>query len=206
VKICGITSIDDARVAATYGADAIGLILAASSRQLDVEVARDIADAMKGEILRVAVFRHNTPEFILASVDATGVDAAQVHGALPDELIDELRRRDLAVVKALAGSEDAFHTFDESQVDAVLIDGPAPGSGAVHVWPDLAERAFRRPFIAAGGLTPSNVATTIDATGAWGVDVSSGVERSAGVKDPMLVRDFIENARSRFTQREERGG
>jgi phosphoribosylanthranilate isomerase len=206
VKICGITSIDDARAVADNGGDAIGLILAESSRQLTVDAARDIADAMKGAVLRVAVFRHNAPEFILASVDATGVDLAQVHGELPDDLVSELRRLGVDVVKALSTTEDAFHSFDETLVDAVLIDGPAPGSGEVHGWPDLTRRGFRRPVIAAGGLTPSNVATVIDSTGAWGVDVSSGVERSPGVKDPALVRDFIVNARVRFTQRRERGG
>jgi phosphoribosylanthranilate isomerase len=206
VKICGITSIDDARTVVNNGGDAIGLILAESARRLTIGTARDIADAVQGAVLRVAVFRHNAPEFILAGVDAIGVDVAQVHGELPAELIGELHRRGLMVVKALSASEEAFRSFDESTVDAVLIDGPAPGSGEEHEWPDLAERGFRRPVIAAGGLTPGNVASVIDATGAWGVDVSSGVESAPGVKDPVLVRDFIVNARTRFRQREERGG
>lgn len=206
VKICGVTSIDDARVVADNGGDAIGLILAESSRQLTIDTARDIADAVKGALLRVAVFRHNAPDFILAGVDAIGVDVAQVHGELPLEIINELRHRGLVIVKALSSSEEAFRTFDESLVDVVLIDGPAPGSGETHEWPDLARHGFGRPVIAAGGLTPGNVATVIETTGAWGVDVSSGVESSPGVKDPALVRDFIVNARKRFRQREEQGG
>lgn len=200
VKICGITSVADAWAAAE--ANAIGLILAESPRRLSVSAARDIADAMKGIVLRVAVFRHNTPEFVLSAVDAIRPDAVQVHGELTRALISDLRDRGLTIIKALSTSEEEFFSFDETQVDAVLIDGPSPGSGEVHAWPDLAKRAFCRPVIAAGGLTPSSVAAVIELTDAWGVDVASSVENSPGVKDPILVADFIDNARACFAQRE----
>jgi phosphoribosylanthranilate isomerase len=206
VKICGITSVVDAQTVIDLGGDAIGLILAESSRQLSRDAARAIAEETKGLVQRVAVFRHNSDSFILDSVDAIGVDVAQVHGELNDVLVDELRTRGVGVIKALSVHEDEFTTFDESVVDAVLLDGASPGSGEVHAWPDLAVRGFRRPAIAAGGLDSRNVAQVIDTTGVWGVDVSSGVERSPGVKDPALVRDFIERARARFQEREERRG
>jgi len=206
VKICGVTTVADALDAAAYGADAIGLILAQSTRRLSQERANEIAQATKGLVLRVAVFRHNEPQFILDGVDATGVDVAQVHGTLEHDLIDALRARGVAIIKALTVGAEEFDRFDEAMVDAVLLDGPAPGSGDAHEWPDLAARAFRRPVIAAGGLNPANVDGTISATGVWGVDVSSGVERSPGEKDPVLVRDFVANARARFEDREERRG
>ena len=206
VKICGITSPHDALDAVSCGADGIGLILAASRRQLSVAQASEIAQATKGLVVRVAVFRHNTPEFILDAVDATAADVAQVHGALDDDLVAALRSRGVGVIKALTAGDDEFFDFDETAVDAVLIDGPAPGSGEAHEWPDFAARAFRRPVIAAGGLDPGNVARVIESTGVWGVDVSSGVERAPGVKDPSLVRDFVANARARFNEREERRG
>jgi phosphoribosylanthranilate isomerase len=201
VKICGITSVEDAQVAAKTGADAIGLILAESPRQLTSTAARDITDAMEGAVLRVAVFRHNTPEFILEAVDTMAPDAVQIHGKLPAALAGELRERGLNIIKALSVTEKEFYSFDETLVGAVLIDGPSPGSGEAHAWPDLTERGFHCPVIAAGGLTPSNVAAFIELTGAWGVDVASGIERSPGVKDPELVAAFVANARAAFARR-----
>lgn len=201
VKICGITSVADARFAAEAGTDAIGLILAESPRRLTTTAARDIAAAIKGTALSVAVFRHNTPEFILEAVDATQVGVVQVHGELPADLANDLRLRGLSIIKALSVTEDEFYSFDETLVDVVLVDGPAPGSGVVHAWPDPTERAFRRPVIAAGGLTPNNVAEFIELTGAWGVDVASGVESSPGTKDSRLVVGFITNARACFARR-----
>jgi phosphoribosylanthranilate isomerase len=201
VKICGVTSVEDARVVIDAGADALGLIFAESSRQLGLVEAMEIAKATNGQILRVGVFRHNDPEFVLACVDATGVDVAQIHGELSGELLTALRERHVAVVKALSIDESEFFTFDDATVDAVLIDGPSPGSGQAHTWDSLKERTFVRPVIAAGGLTPLNVVAVLEATDVWGVDVSSGVESGKRKKDPASVRDFVMNARHFFEQR-----
>jgi phosphoribosylanthranilate isomerase len=196
VKICGVTSIHDAQVVIDAGADALGLIFAESTRQLSPSSGRRIAESTRGGILRVGVFRHDSDEFVLRCVDETGVDAAQIHGSLSDELLDALRRRDVAVIKALSVGGDEFSHFDEERVDAVLIDGPTPGSGREHPWPDLEARNFQRPVIVAGGLDPENVASVARLTRAWGVDVSSGVESAPGVKDASRVRDFVMNART----------
>jgi len=206
VKICGVTSIDDAHAVSEAGADAIGLIFAQSRRQLSVEKAHEIASVTKGSILRVGVFRNNSADFVLRSVDGSGVDVAQVHGALSDELIAALRSRHVDIIKALSVDSDEFFQFEDLKVDAVLVDGPAPGSGQTHAWHDLARRQFTRPVIAAGGLTDLNVAAVLETTNAWGVDVSSGVESAPGVKDLSRVADFVRSARSYFDQREELHG
>jgi len=112
----------------------------------------------------------------------------------------------VAVVKALSVGAQGFGSFDELSVDALLIDGPAPGSGNVHAWHDLAGRGFKRPYVAAGGLTPDNVVNVLTETGAWGADVSSGVESSSRRKDASRVRDFVTNARAYFARREESRG
>ena len=202
VKICGITSIEDARVALDAGADAIGLIFAHSVRQLSVEQAREIAGATRGSLLRVGVFRHDPDDFVVDALDATHVDAAQIHGPLSAELLRSLRDRAVLVIKALSIGSDEFYEFDDTDVDAVLIDGPAPGSGQTHSWHELARRQFTRPVIVAGGLNALNVVDVSEKTGAWGVDVSSGVESSPGVKDPSNVKDFVTNARAYFDREE----
>jgi phosphoribosylanthranilate isomerase len=206
VKICGVTSIEDAHVVIGAGADALGLIFAESSRQLTVPEAIEIARATDGLILRVGVFRHDDPDFVLAHVDATGVEIAQIHGDLGPQLVQALRDRDVAIIKALSVDEPEFFTFNEATVDAVLIDGPSPGSGQVHAWDDVQRRTFARPVIAAGGLTALNVVEVLEASKAWGVDVSSGVESGPRKKDSTRVRDFVMNARRYFDQRAESRG
>lgn len=203
VKICGVTSVEDAWGVHARGASALGLILAPSKRQVSIAQASRISDATRGMLWRVGVFRHDPVEFITEALDATGVEAAQIHGHLSDELLAELRQRDVAVIKALALGEDEFLEFDETTVDAVLVDGPTPGTGESHSWAEVASRHFRVPVIAAGGLNPSNVAEVITTVHPWGVDVATGVESRPGVKDLTLVGRFVELARDAFMQREE---
>ena len=150
VKICGVTSLDDAKFIVSAGASALGLILAASPRQLTLDEARVIADATKGDLLRCAVFRHNDDDFIVEHVDALGADVVQVHGALSSSLLRALRERPVLIMKALSVDEPEFLTFDESSVDAVLIDGPRPGSGQTYSPDHLKRRAFSVPVVAAG--------------------------------------------------------
>jgi phosphoribosylanthranilate isomerase len=202
VKICGVTTMDDAKFVVSAGASALGLILAESSRRLTLDQAREIAQTTDGELLRFGVFRHNDDDFILEHVDALGVDVVQVHGDLSAALLGALRERPVLVVKALSVDEPSFLNFDEETVDAVLIDGPRPGSGETYSLEYVKERDFRVPVIAAGGLTPANVSEVIKTTRVAGVDSSSGVERQPGEKDPGLVESFIANARAAFSARE----
>ena len=201
VKICGVTTLGDANAAINAGANAIGLILARSPRQLSLDRALAIAAATGGRTLRTVVFRDNKDAFILSALDVVDADVVQVHGDLSGELLSELRARNLKVVKALAIGSDEFFDFDEGSVDAVLVDGVRPGSGQCHSWDDLAQRRFSVPVIAAGGLTSENVAAVIAEIGAWGVDTASGVESSPGVKDRAAMHHFIENARRAFDVR-----
>jgi phosphoribosylanthranilate isomerase len=203
IKICGVTNIHDAKVVISSGATALGLILAKSSRRVSREVAQSIAEETRGEILRTLVFRENSDAYIVQCADQIGPDVIQVHGPLSDDLAGSLRERGLLIVKALTIGGAEFLSFDDDRVDAVLIDGPTPGSGVAHSWVALGERHFHRPVIVAGGLDPDNVAATIQLTHPWGVDCASGVESSAGIKDPTLVTRFVENARHSLEQREE---
>lgn len=198
VKICGVTTLGDANAVIDAGATGIGLIFAASPRQLSLERAMAICAATKGRALRTAVFRNNDNTFILNALDVVDVEIVQIHGPLDGELLKRLRQRGVAIVKALPIESDEFYDFDESTVDAVMIDNAEPGSGIAHSWDELTERSFSVPVIAAGGLNAGNVASIIALTGAWGVDTASGVESSPGVKDRDEVRAFVDSARTAY--------
>lgn len=198
IKVCGVTSVEDAAVVLSAGADALGLIFATSPRRVALPVAHEIVAATNGRLLRCAVFRDNTEDFVLEHLEGLGVDAVQVHGPLSQRLLEEFRRRGMSVIKALSIGVPEFWDFDERSVDAVLVDGATPGSGVEHSWTSLSRRSFTTPVIAAGGLGPNNVAGTIAATHVWGVDAASGTERTPGLKDPELVSSFVANAREAF--------
>lgn len=204
VKICGVTTVEDGAFAAQSGATALGLNLAiASPRRVSLESAREIAASTKGTLQRFAVFRGRDDKSILSDLEALDVDVVQLHDGLSPSLLNELRARTLLVVKVLSVEGSDFFDFDDAQVDAVLVDGPSPGSGVEHSWDRLAKRRFAVPVIAAGGLTPSNVEVVIESTSVSGVDCASGVERRPGRKDRELVSSFVLNARRAFASREE---
>jgi phosphoribosylanthranilate isomerase len=203
VKICGVTNVDDAKAAVRAGASALGLIFAESSRRVSPDQARVILEATEGDLLRCAIFRDNDDDSIQAHLNELDVEMVQIHGALSDALLGAMRERSMIVVKSLSIEDGEFYTFDESKVDAVHIDGPNPGSGIAHSWDRLKERRFRVPVIVAGGLNPDNVADTIVATRAWGVDCDSGVEAIVRMKDHRRVSSFVANARQAFALLEE---
>ena len=201
IKICGVTTVQDARAIADLGASSVGLILSDSKRRVSIGTAASIADEIRGTALSTGVVRNEASEFVIDAVTATRVDAVQVHGPLRDDLLRELRQLPVLIIKALGIADVEFFDFDESSVDAVLIDGPSPGSGELHSWQAMEARNFCVPVIAAGGLTADNVAEVILSLRPWGVDVATGVEASPGVKDLTRVSDFIRTARQAFSER-----
>jgi phosphoribosylanthranilate isomerase len=201
VKICGVTSLGDANAAIEAGASAIGLNLATSSRHLSLDRALAIAEATRGRVLRTLIFFDNDDAFIVEAVDLIDADAVQVHGPLSDELLKQLRQRDVRIIKALSIGTDEFYDFNDGAVDAVMVDGATPGSGESHSWDELSERSFAVPVIAAGGLDDANVANVIEMTSVWGVDSASGVETSPGIKDRDRMSLFVANAQSAFRER-----
>lgn len=206
VKICGVTTVDDAMCVADSGATALGAILTESTRRIGVARAAEIAAATQGRILRIAVVRGDEETLVRGALERIDFDAVQVHGPLGDELRDWLRERHVAVIKALSVETPEFHSYDDREADAVLVEGPIPGSGEPHAWDSLARRGFTGRVIGAGGLTSSSVGAVIDAYNLWGVDVSTGVESSPGVKDHRRVLDFVATARRHLEGRMERSG
>jgi phosphoribosylanthranilate isomerase len=201
IKICGVTTLGDANAIVDAGANALGLILTKSPRQLSLDRALAIAAATKGRIVRTAVFNEDSDDVVLEAIELLDVDAVQLHGPLSERLHAALRERGLTIVKALSIGSDEFFEFEEGTVDLVHIDGARPGSGQAHSWDELDARTFSVPVIAAGGLRPDSVAHVITFTNVWGVDTASGVESSPGIKDRELVKRFVHNATTAFEQK-----
>lgn len=204
VKICGVTTPEDARTAVDAGADAVGVNLwPQSKRYADDAAARAVVDAIPPGVLKVGVFVNAPVAEVRARVAALGLDRAQLHGdetpaefaTLPSgQLVRVVRVRDEASFAGGAGWAPSLFLYD------ALVDGYG-GAGVTAPWA-LVSRLARRPFLLAGGLTPENVADAIAATRPDGVDVASGVEidSAPGRKDPERVRRFIQAARDAFAK------
>ncbi|MEO6126623.1 MAG: phosphoribosylanthranilate isomerase [Ilumatobacteraceae bacterium] len=195
VKICGITNEDDALFAVAMGADAVGFVFAPSTRQIAPQQVYDITRRLPAEILTVGVFRDEHPSRVIDIVNKSGVRAAQLHGHETPADVAEVSSQVRWVIKAFAaGSVDARRA-DQFGTDFVLVDAATPGSGTMFDW-SLADEVPDGPrLILAGGLDPDNVASAVRQVRPWGVDVSSGVEKSPGKKDALKVKAFIERAR-----------
>jgi phosphoribosylanthranilate isomerase len=201
IKICGITSVRDAKLVLDAGADALGLVYASSVRHVEGDTASDIVERFGADLWCVGVFRHQPDAEVLRVVRRDHLRHVQLHDEASDPLLDELRARGVTVIRALAITSPGLRARESDDVAAVMIDGSTPGSGIANDWERVATLRFDVPLIVAGGLTPQTVAGVIEATSPWGVDVSSGVEASHGVKDPDKVASFVARARSALTQK-----
>jgi len=196
VKICGVTSEADALLCVSLGADAVGFIFAPSARQVSVQLAGDIAKRLPPEILTVGVFRDEAPQRVVEKVQRAGLGAAQLHGHESSQETAWVRARLPLVIKAFPAGDRTIGRFAEFGADYLLIDGANPGSGEVFDWRLAEGVADPNRLIVSGGLDPLNVAQAVAHLRPYGVDVSTGVESAPGRKDPLMVRDFIVNARA----------
>ncbi len=215
VKICGITSLEDARLAVTAGADALGFVFYPKSpRFIPPEQAAAIAAAIRREapsIRLVGVFVNAPVHRVQAWMEAIGLDWAQLHGEEPPEVMAALADRAYKVLRLRASAPErgSGDPPDPEPYCGRLPDGPTlgvdawhpvayGGTGRVADWETAAAWARRYRLLLSGGLTPENVAEAILRVRPWGVDVSSGVEREPGRKDPEKVRAFVARARAAF--------
>jgi phosphoribosylanthranilate isomerase len=196
VKVCGITNLEDARVAAGSGTDAIGLVFAESPRQLSVESAREIAAALPESVLKVGVFVNAASSEILKIAGEVGLDYVQLHGDEPPEDIATLREGRLKVIKALrvrdAGS---LESIEEYGADFFLLDAWSEkvrgGTGKRFQWELAKALKGNDNILVSGGLTPDNVREAIRFFEPYGVDASSSLEDTPGRKNRELVRRFV---------------
>jgi phosphoribosylanthranilate isomerase len=201
IKICGVTSPEDAAIAAAAGADAIGLNFVPSSpRCVDEAQAMEIARAVRGRIALVGVVADLHPDRMRVLRDKLRLDWLQLHGNEPADALAAVLPHAYKAVRVASAADVAL--ADRALGDRVLVDakiaGALGGTGALVDWALVAPLARARSVILAGGLTPENVADAVRAVHPFGVDVASGTERPGAprAKDPQRLRAFIETARA----------
>ncbi|MFI6867764.1 phosphoribosylanthranilate isomerase [Nocardia sp. NPDC050406] len=196
VKLCGLRTEEDVATAVAAGADAVGFVFTPSPRQVSVEVVRRLLEGVPAHVLSVGVVHGIAAAEAGDLARAAGVDALQLHGDYPKSAFEELAGVRLLRATSLTAETDVrTGAYGE---EWLLLDSPVAGSG--ERW-DLAALGATPPtgqWLLAGGLSPANVAEAIAAARPWGVDVSSGVESSRGVKDHGLMREFVAAARTRL--------
>jgi phosphoribosylanthranilate isomerase len=196
VKICGLTRPDDAALAVSLGASALGFIFWPSSpRHVSVEVAQAMSRATPAFVTRVGVFV-NTPAAEVADVVArVGLDVVQLHG---DERLDHYADVGARIVKvvSLEGDDDVEQAMSLPVEVTPLVDAVdrarRGGTGRVADWQRAGRVAALRPLILAGGLTAGNIADAIRQVRPWAVDTSSGVESAPGIKSADRLREFFQ--------------
>ena len=197
IKICGISTEQDSAVATACGASFIGVVLAPSSpRTQTAEHAASLVAATPPSAKTVAVFVNPTE----ADVASCTASIVQLHGSESAETVTLLAAAaGKPLIKAFSFCPTACRTWDDHpDVAMLLVDGPAAGSGASFDHAELADLlpTLRKPLFVAGGLTPDNVASLLAIAKPYGVDVSSGVEHTRGVKDHGLIRAFCDAVKS----------
>jgi phosphoribosylanthranilate isomerase len=215
IKICGNTSLADARLAVEAGADAVGFVFAPSPRRVTVQEAAAISAELPAAIEKIGVFVDAGVEEIYSTVRAAGLTGVQLHFDADAELPGKLRARlgaDLRILRVVHFEAEAADTASTQiaehgrnpHVDGVLVDSRTAvavgGTGVAFDWAAARKTVFgdggTLKLIAAGGLNPGNVAKAIETLRPWGVDVVSGVEAVPGRKDRGKVREFVERARA----------
>lgn len=187
VKICGITNINDALICQKFGISALGFVFAPSPRQVTVEQVMRITSQLSPLILKVGVFVDEDPLRIRAIMKACRLDLAQLHG---DETPQDCQVLAGRVIKAFrAGRDRPSLEWQGAALRGILVDSYTAnahgGTGRVFDWKLVANyRKLGFPLILAGGLNPDNIGAALNRVRPDGIDLSSGVEKSPGVKDP----------------------
>ena len=194
VKVCGLSTPESVREAVDAGADAVGFVLTASPRVVSpAQVSRLLADVPEG-VVAVGVFRHEPVADAVAIARAAGLEWVQLHGDRTREDVKTVHDAGMKLIRAvtMGAGPEALGDLGE---ELLLIDAAVPGSGEAWDYGSVPTAVQGRNWLLAGGLDAANVAEASTAAGAWGVDVSSGVEISRGVKDLAKIRAFVTAAK-----------
>lgn len=202
-KICGITRAEDAETVARLGADAVGLVLySASPRAVAVDQCKSLFGNLPAEVRRVALFVDPAEALVRQAVDSQCIDLLQFHGSETEDFclqfdlpyMKAVRVRDLEQAQA---EIENYPAAEKILLDKYQENVPG-GTGKQFDW-SIATKlvlANQQAIVLAGGLSPDNVQAAIRQVGPFGVDISSGVESAPGVKDPELIKKFIELSKS----------
>lgn len=200
IKICGVTTVDDAAHAAQQGADAVGLVFFnGSARHVEIEPAREIAFALPPFVSRVGLFVNASAAEVRAVLAEVPLDLLQFHGDEPAAFCDQFQRPYVKAVRVDAKVDLLQCARTYRRACALLLDaqvhGSFGGTGQSFDW-RLIPRELSVPIVLSGGLHADNVSEAVRQVRPWAVDVSSGVEASKGRKDPAKVTRFIQGVRN----------
>ena len=200
VKVCGLSTPESVREAVDAGADAVGFVLTASPRVVSPSQAASLLAAVPSGVSPIGVFRDEPVADAIAIARAAGLEWIQLHGARSRTDVATVHDAGMKLIRAVAmgAGQDEFEDWGE---DLLLIDAAVPGSGESWDYTSVASLPALqgRNWLLAGGLDAANVGQASAAAHAWGVDVSSGVEASRGVKDLAKVRAFVHAAKAAAT-------
>ena len=202
VKMCGVTRVDDALAAARLGADFVGMILHAQSpRMISPRRARQIVDALPASTEPVGVFVDAPPPQVTQACESVRISRVQLHGNEQPQHVRSLSGLRVWKVLRVDGElREKVTVWRMQPLDAVLFDAARGGSGVENEWQVIADARGSMEgvrFIAAGGLSPENVAGVVRMLRPWAVDVSSGVEDGTkGVKSHEKIEAFVRAVRA----------
>ena len=208
VKVCGLREPEHIDIACEHGARYVGFIFyPPSPRSVTAELAGSLVSRIDGPVDSVGVFVDPQDEFLDRVLDEANLDILQLHGGETPERVCEVRERTgKRVMKAIkvADREDLEQSRNYTNVtDLLLLDAKAPktsealpgGNGLQFDWRILSGQHIELPWLLAGGITADNMKAAVELTGARGLDVSSGIERSPGEKSSSKMRELLENAK-----------
>ena len=212
IKICGLSTAETLEAALRAGADMVGFVVFPKSpRHVDRDARRRLGPQARGRA-KIVALTVDADDALIAEVVATlNPDILQLHGSESPERVRDIGarfgRKTMKAVGVSAAADLAAAERYEGAADFLLLDAKPPedadlpgGNGQPFDW--RIARAFRphRQWLLSGGLSPDNVGEAIRLAGAYGVDVSSGVERAPGVKDPARIKAFVAEARAAFAR------
>ncbi|MBH2035642.1 MAG: phosphoribosylanthranilate isomerase [Pseudomonadales bacterium] len=195
-KICGITRIEDALIAAEAGADAIGLVFYAKSpRAVSIQQARDIVAALPAFVTTVGLFVNASREELNDVLAGVALDLLQFHGDETPAECESYQRPYIKALRVKPGDDIAQLAAPYAKARGILLDTYVPGvpggTGAAFDW-SLVPIGLPQPVILAGGLSAANVQAAIEQVRPYAVDVSGGVEAGKGIKDAAKIRAFMQ--------------
>jgi len=199
IKICGITNEEDALAAARFGADALGFIFAPSPRRISPEKALEIIKVLPPLVQTVGVFVDEDPGEVSSVAEKCGLDILQFHGSEPADYCESFDRRVIKAIRLRNRQDLKILAKYDGVVHALLLDtyvaDKLGGTGMTFNWEWAAEAVKYGRIILAGGLNPANVAAAISIVRPYGVDASSSLEHSPGLKDHEKIMQFIAEVR-----------
>jgi phosphoribosylanthranilate isomerase len=209
IKICGLTSVENALEVAESGVSAVGLVFYPESpRNVSLDIAKNIVESLPPFVSAVGLFVNPSPEEVSRTLESVDLHVLQFHGEENADFCSKFRKPYLKAINVSAEVDLVEYAKVYEGASGLLLDTFSEkvrgGTGETFDW-DLVPTELDVPIVLAGGLRSDNVAAAIDRVRPWAVDVSSGVEGTQkGVKDPALVRDFIDEVKNadarRFTK------